>query len=121
MKYFMIFVSFNQDNVSIITPIILHFCCPYLGILIFNINRLKKYKYLNKIIKDELQNLMIKFSTGVKRFEQKIQDASNFFSFENQNQQINDFSYPRIDPQKIQVYIFKIYNLITFKNFKISI
>jgi hypothetical protein len=64
---------------------------------------------------------MIKFSTGVKRFEQKIQDASNFFSFENQTQQINDFSYPRIDPQKIQVYIFKIYNLITFINFKISI
>jgi hypothetical protein len=76
----------------------------YITFITIYINRLKN-KYL---IQDELQNLIIKFSTGVKRFEQKIQDASNFFSFENQNQQINDFSYLKIDPQKIQVYIFKI-------------
>lgn len=80
----------------------------YITCITIYINRLKN-KYL---IQDELQNLIIKFSTGVKRFEQKIQDASNFFSFENQNQQINDFSCLKIDPQKIQVYIFKIFNFI---------
>lgn len=46
---------------------------------------------------------MIKFSTGVKRFEQKIQDISNFFSFENQNQQTNEISHLKSDKQKIQV------------------
>jgi len=60
------------DNFSIITPFLLDFCCPFL---------------------DELQKLMVKFTSGVKRYEQKIRDVSHLFAFELVNDcstQLND-------------------------------
>ncbi len=46
---------------------------------------------------------MMKFSTGVKRFEQKIQDTSNFFPFVHENRDLDESSRSKTDQQKIQV------------------
>ena len=66
-KWKIIAGQIGVDNFSIITPLLLDFCCPFL---------------------DELQKLMIKFTTGVKRYEQKIKDVGHLFAFEL----VNDYS-----------------------------
>lgn len=46
------------DNFSFVTPVLLHFCCPYL---------------------DELQSILVRFANGMKRAVQKIKDVSHMF------------------------------------------
>ncbi|CAF0715052.1 unnamed protein product [Brachionus calyciflorus] len=66
------------DNFSFVTPLLLHFCCPYL---------------------DELQKLLTRFSTGVKKAGQKIKDVSHLFSLEL----IKDQPNIKLDNKQIQL------------------
>ncbi len=72
------------DNFSIITPILLDFCCPFL---------------------DELQKLMVKFTTGVKRYEQKIRDVSHLFAFELVSECSSQLDGPNNKPDKQQIQV----------------
>ena len=66
------------DNFSFVTPLLLHFCCPYL---------------------DELHKLLTRFSTGVKKVGQKIKDVSHLFSFDL----VRDTAHIIPNPRQIQL------------------
>jgi len=75
MTFYLIF----KDNINIVTPLLLHFCCPYL---------------------DELHRLLTRFSTGVKRAVHEIKDVSHLFSFELVREEMNNF---KPDNKEIQM------------------
>ena len=77
-----------KDNFTIITPLLLNFCCPFLGIVANSQYLSNQLEFSLFYRLDELQKLMTKFTTGVKRYEQKIKDVSHLFAFEL----VNDYS-----------------------------
>lgn len=89
------------DNYTFVSPLLLHFCCPYLGLILNDFSLFKNMlKFEINHLKDELQKLLIRFSTGVKKSCQKIKDVSHLFSLEL----VRDASCSKLDNREIQVF-----------------